>query len=124
MKIVHSTDRKNIILLEDMKVFQINECDWVASPTLIEALILYHNEFSLDADFCTPREVNLDTEGMWDFSSIKYSEALINGTFPTASKPPLFGDLYYYEGEVYEFVPFRKALESTPPSVYVIQSIE
>lgn len=52
---------------EEMKVFKVDEYQWIASPTLLHALVEYDNQDTLEIESIQDiEECNIDTQGMWD----------------------------------------------------------
>lgn len=86
-----------------MKVFQINDCDWVAAETLEQAVAWYQatgeapeDEYELDAEEMQRRQF-LDTDGVFGPEKAVYSfqAALALMTADGDTEPFLFASTEY-----------------------------
>lgn len=83
----------------DMKVFRMNEFDWVAAKSLDEAVKWYLKEFGLTREEIEPKEVSLDETMLYPCDRLNESELEKSGEFV----------LFY--GEPHVRMTFREVLE-------------
>lgn len=103
-----------------MKVFKMNDCDWVASKSMEEAIAWYKKETGVEDDELDVRECDLDNEGMWietnskeDLKELGESDEIsscekVDGKIIPKTK---FGDLKRYDGLVWKFVSFKESIK-------------
>lgn len=103
-----------------MKIYRMNDCDWVASNlNKEETAEWYKKEYGLDKDYEGTKAddlqtCNLDKDGQFilfenEEKIKKLDEENIIDT--RKSKNYKFGDLYNADGEWFIYVSFRKAIE-------------
>lgn len=108
-------------------VLRMGDYEWVAIPEgmeIEEAIAWFNNEFYSDLIEADVEECNIDTEGQWipleDTAKIADLEAEGVTEVKAESEKPSFGDIQKHDGEWWQFVPFRRVIESmegTEPEV-------
>lgn len=121
---------------KELKVFQMNDCDWCVTDGFAEdANGWYNNEYESMNDIEDVRLCDLDKEGMWylteDVEDIKelgdadesVSYELIDGKH---KRNVQVGDLMRRDGEVYKYISFREALAKEGEYIepYIIATTE
>lgn len=97
-----------------MKVFKMNEYDWMAANTLEEAIEVYKKDYDGEIDQTELRECDLDTEGQYiEYEDEEEIEKLNNrGIDVDIMKCNYgFGSLRKFYGEWFVKVPFREAIK-------------
>ena len=63
--------------IEDMKVFKVDEYQWIAAPSLLHALVLYDEQIGLEVEYLNDiEECEIEKMGMWDSTDIMQTENL------------------------------------------------
>lgn len=104
----------------DIKVYKMNEYEWLASKWSIEKTNEWYENHFDDNPIEDVKECNLDTEGMWYLTTDKkdierlggsdelFSYEIINGNHKRKTQ---FGDLIRRDGEIYKFISYRDAIQ-------------
>lgn len=114
--------------VEDMKVYRVDEYQWIAAPTLLHALVEYNNQDSLEIEYLQNiEECNIDKEGMWDSDCVTDQEKsdVENGKITLLPETEVsFGQFGIFCGEVCKFTSFADVIKKQGVGVYVIACTE
>ena len=117
--------------IEDMKVFKVDEYQWIAAPSLLHALALYDEQIGLEVEYLNDiEECEIEKMGMWDSTGIMQSEkeAFEQGILkiyePQKNKKMEFGDYGVFAGELCKWTSFADVIKSQEVGTYVIACTE
>jgi hypothetical protein len=110
--------------MDKIKVYKINECDWIASKDTLKNTCKWYNEEMEEADYDEVEECNLEKNGMWFNKSVTkddikrlgdddeiFSIEFVNGM---SKKVTSIGNLMRNDddGEIYKFTSFKEVLSN------------
>lgn len=126
--------------IDDMKVFKVDEYQWIASPSLLHALVLFDEQVYLEIDYLKDiEECDIEKEGMWDSTDITdgEKEAFKQGNLKIYDphdpetfgktlkrKEPEFGEYGFYAFELCKWTSFADVIKRQDVGTYVIASTE
>ncbi len=117
--------------IEDMKVFKVDEAQWIAAPSLLHALAFYDEQVGLEVEYLKDiEECEIEEMGMWDSTEIMQSEkeAFEQGKLkiyePQKNKKMEFGDYGVFAGELCKWTSFADVIKSQEVGTYVIACTE
>ncbi|WP_062805982.1 hypothetical protein [Enterococcus pernyi] len=114
--------------IEDMKVFQVDESEWIAAPTLLHALVEYDSQIDLEVnDLQDIRECDIEKEGMLDSDCVTKQERLdvMSGKITLLPHDEIsIGQFGIFCGEVCKLVPFEEVIKRQNVGVYIIACTE
>lgn len=117
--------------IEDMKVFKVDEAQWIAAPSLLYALAFYDEQVGLEVEYLKDiEECEIEEMGMWDSTEIMQSEkeAFEQGKLkiyePQKNKKMEFGDYGVFAGELCKWTSFADVIKSQEVGTYVIACTE
>ncbi|WCG26705.1 hypothetical protein [Enterococcus durans] len=114
--------------VEDMRVFQVDDSEWIAAPTLLHALVEYDSQINLEVDDLQDIvECDIEKEGVWDSDCVTKQEELdvMNGKITLLPHNEVcFGQFGFFCGEVCKFVPFKEVIKRQGVGVYIIACTE
>lgn len=114
--------------VEDMKVFRVDEYQWIAAPTLIHALVEFDGQDELEVEYLQDiEECDIDKNGMWDSENVTDQEKIdyADGklTIGKASDAK-FGDYGVFASELCKWTSFYDVIKRQGIGVYVIACTE
>ena len=110
--------------MNDIKVYQMNEYDWVATPFDLEKTIQWYMDEvgMLEEEIQDVRECDIEKEGTWcevtgiiDMEQIKEKQAIGDKKF---------GDMKKQFGTVWIYTSFKDAIINDIKEPYIISSTE
>lgn len=114
--------------IDNIKVYKMNDYDWVASKWDIEKTNEYYSEEFDDNHIECVAECDIDKDGMWYETTNKADIEMIGDSDGIMSKAIgcTIGDLMRRDSEVYKFTSFRQVLEESDDFTepYVIATTE
>lgn len=98
-----------------LKVYKMNDYDWVAAETLMQAAIWYHGNVEPiieTEELCKIRKCDIETEGTWIETNDKEDIVRLRGLDGRVATrySPSIGDLQRRYGTVFKYVSFKEAL--------------
>lgn len=106
--------------MEEIKVYQLNDCEWYATKGDLEDLINWYRDNIDDSETYEEmleeaEECDLDNEGMFwqtedeeDLKRIGTADELIN---KDENNNLQLGSLMKFGNEIFKYIPFRQAIE-------------
>lgn len=114
--------------IEDMRVFRVDEYQWIAAPTLLHALVEYDSQDSLEIEYLQDiEECNISKDGLWDSDCVTAQEELDvrNGKITLLPADEVsFGQFGIFNGEVCKWTSFSDVIKKQGVGVYVIACTE
>ncbi|MFS1020200.1 hypothetical protein ACFC9N_12905 [Enterococcus casseliflavus] len=125
--------------IQDMKVFKVDEFQWIAAPSLLHALAFYDEQVGLEVFHLQDiEECDTDDDGMWDSTEITdgeqeaYEQGKLKIYEPSKSKmremydpqKPTSGDYGVFSGELCQWTSFSDVIKRQEVGTYVIACTE
>lgn len=124
--------------IEDMKVFRLDDMQWVAVPTLLHALAFLEEQIGeIDVSHLAEvEEADIKTQGMWDSGYVTEKEVadFENGKLELyepkkhiewhEARKPSFGVYGTFAGELCKYTSFEDVLKKEGVGTYIIASTE
>lgn len=97
-------------LTQEIKVFEIAECDIIIAKSEEEAKNWYEANYD-NLDEGGIEELDIDTQGMWYPTEDPEDFGRIGREKSCKHMPTQFGDLIWYEGDLQKFTSYREVLK-------------
>lgn len=122
-------DLENEYSLEDIKVFKMDDSEWIAAPSLLHALVEYDKQVGLEIEYLQDIEqTNLEKEGMWSGEEISESEYIKFGKHELklhVEGKPKFGEFKVVDGVLCKFTSFADVIKQNGMTeTYIIACTE
>ncbi len=114
--------------LNDMRVFRVDDTEWIAAPTLLHALVEYDSQINLEVDDLKDIvECDIEKEGVWDSDCVTKQEELdvMNGKITLLPDNEVsFGQFGFFYDVVCKYVSFKEVIKRQGVGVYIIACTE
>ena len=115
--------------IEDMKVFKMDDYQWIAAPSLLHALLVLEEQIGIIEidDISDIEESNIKTEGLWDGDNVTEQECNNFNNSVNAfdgRHEPKFGELGCFGGEVCRWTSYADVIKRRGVGAYMIACTE
>ncbi len=106
--------------MNEIKVYQLNDCEWYATKGNLEDLINWYRDniddsLTYEEMLDEAKECDLDNKGMWWITEDEENLKLIGTSDELINKDEnnnlQFGSLMRFGNEVFKYISFRQAIE-------------